>query len=225
MRDYNYSDDVLAQYGSNVLSYLEEDLPDFTTFDADLGETKKDQLSELVTWALTEGGDDLNVAKLGDLTEKLLQEMDNARKLYKQLRYWVIKSFPERKAVQRQFGIGRFKKMVDSQEAMISFFASLKESVADYRAELEAVNTPTDLLDSIGTQAEALAKAQQDQEKKKGNRTVDTESRVNKLNELYGITRDYNAAAEFVYFDSPAMRDRYRPPGTSEPADADEGIE
>lgn len=225
MRDYNYSDDVLAQYGSNVLSYLEEDLPDFTTFDADLGETKKDQLSELVTWALTEGGDDLNVAKLGDLTEKLLQEMENARKLYKQLRYWVIKAFPERKAVQRQFGIGRFKKMVDSQEAMISFFASLKESVADYRTELEAVNTPTDLLDSIGTQAEALAKAQQDQEKKKGNRTVDTESRVNKLNELYGITRDYNAAAEFVYFDSPAMRDRYRPPGTSEPADADEGIE
>ncbi|WP_420575374.1 hypothetical protein [Ekhidna sp.] len=47
MRDYNYSDDVLAQYGSNVLSYLEEDLPDFTTFDADPEEAKKDQLSEL----------------------------------------------------------------------------------------------------------------------------------------------------------------------------------
>ena len=47
------------------------------------------------------------------------------------------------------------------------------------------------------------------QEKKKGKRTVDTVERINKLNELYAITQAYNTAPEFVFFDSPAMRDRY----------------
>ena len=226
LRTFNYSDDVLAQHASNVLSFLQEDLPDFTTFDPDLDETKRDELSQLVTWALTEGGDDLNVAKLGDLTEALLTEMQNARRLYNQLRYWVIKAFPNRKAVQRQFGIGRFGKVSGSQEAMISFFTSLKESVEEYRAQLEAVNTPPALLDSMEAQAQALADAQQAQEKKKGNRTVDTEERINKLNELYAITQAYNTAAEFVFFDSPAMRDRYRPPTVteSEPVYEDEDV-
>ncbi|MEM9337846.1 MAG: hypothetical protein AAGA66_03905 [Bacteroidota bacterium] len=221
-RNYKYSDDELIQYANNLLGYLEDDLPDFEAFDADLGTPKKEALSTLVIWGLEEGGDELNVAKLGDFTQRLLEEMATARKLYNQLRYWVVKTFPNRKAVQRQFGIGRFRKVAASQAGLISFFSSLKDSIADYRVQLEAAKTPPDLLDQIALQGQALSRAQQDQEKKKGSRTVDTEERVKKLNELFDLTRAYNAAAEFVYFDLPAKRDLYRPPASPDPTDEDD---
>ncbi|WP_420578648.1 hypothetical protein [Ekhidna sp.] len=224
IRNYKYSDDLLIQYASDQLSFLAEDLDDFTAFDPDLGATKRDQMQTLVEWALMEGGDEINVSKLGDLTDALHQEMDNARKLYNQLRYWVIKAFPTRKAVQRQFGIGRFSKVADSQETMVTFFSGLVQSVADYRAQLEAANAPAALLDSVATQATALADANNAQEKKKGNRGVDTEERVTKLNELYELTKAYNTAAEYVFFDSPAKRDRYRPPSRSIAADEEEDL-
>jgi hypothetical protein len=217
LRKLNYSDDVLVQYANKVLSEWQEDLPAFTAFDPELGEAKRDEMSQLVTWALNEDGDDLNVSKLGDLTDALLQELENARRLYQQLRYWVIKAFPERVAVKRQFGIGRYRKVAGSQEAMISFFNSLKQSVEDYRTALEAVNTPPSLLDGVDTQAEALSTAQQAQEKKKGDRTIDTEERIKSLNQLYAYTQAFNAAAEFVYYDSAAKRDLYRPPNSYEP--------
>jgi len=218
-RNFNFSDDLLIQYGSDQLSFLEVDLSDFTGFDPSLDENKHDELKALVEWALSEGGDEINVAKLGDLTDKLHSEMANARKMYAQLRYWVIKSFPKRKSVQRQFGIGRFSKVADSQERMVTFFSGLVQSVADYRQQLEGVGTPASLLDGVAVQAESLSKAHNAQEKKKANRGVDTEERINKLNELFEITKEFNAAAEFVYFDSAAKRDRYRPPSNSNSAD------
>ena len=215
IRDFKYSDDVLAQYAQDMLSFLEDDLEDFTTFDPGLGEERRNRLTELVNWALTEGGDDQNVARLGNLTETLHSEMNRARRLYSQLRYWVIKTFPGQTAIQKQFGIGRFQKLTNTQSSFVSFFLTLADTIETYRQELEGSGAPGSLLNQAGEQARALTAAQNAQEKKKGNRTVDTEVRVGRLNELFGITREYNAAAEFVYFDSPAMRDRYRPPGSA----------
>lgn len=222
IRKFRFADDTLIQHASNVLSYLDEDLSTFQAFDPDLGETKHGKLYELTTWALHEGGDELNVARLGDYTEKLLTEINNAHRLYQQLRYWVLKAFPDRKAIQRQFGIGRYSKLTATQEGTIAFFASLSQTITEHRAGLDAVNTPEILLDSIPTQAETLRQAQQAQETKKGNREVDTEARITCLNELYDLTQSFNAAAEYVFFDSPASRDRYRLPGVADPVESEE---
>lgn len=219
-RNYNYSDETLIQYASDQLSYLREDLPAFKAFDEDLATAKRDAMQALTDWALNEGGDEVNVTRLGDYTEKVQEEMENARKLYGQLRYWVIKTFPGRKAVQRQFGIGRFSKIADSQETMVRFMSGLAESVRDYRPQLEEAKSPAALLDSVAKQASALRVANDAQEKKKGNRTVDTEERIKKLNELHQHTRDYNAAAEHVFYDSPAKRDRYRTPAKNNALEA-----
>ncbi|MEP1096099.1 MAG: hypothetical protein ABJG78_13375 [Cyclobacteriaceae bacterium] len=213
----------MVQYATNQLGFLEEDLDAFIAFDSDLGAAKRDAMIALRDWALNEGGDEMNVSKLGDRTEIVLGELENSRRLYNQIRYWVAKTFPKRKAIQRQFGIGRFTKIADSQEAMIAFMIGLSQSVAEYRSELEGSGAPAAVLDSVEPQAEALQAANIAQEKKKGNRTVDTEERISQLNQLHQHAKEYNVAAEFVFYDSPAMRDRYRPP--SKISVADEEIE
>lgn len=218
-KTFKYSQETLLQYANDQLSFLEEDLDSFVAFDPDLGTSKRDAMSELIQWVLNEGGDDINVSQLSDTTETVMNEMKNARVLYNQLRYWVVKAFPNRKAIQRQFGIGRFTKLADSQEAMVTFLSALGQTVAEFRADLEGVGAPAALLDSVAPQAQSLLEANNAQEKKKGSRTVDTEERISRLNELHQHTKDYNNAAEFVFYDSPAMRDRYRPPSNSNVAD------
>ena len=59
----------------------------------------------------------------------------------------MLQTFAERKAIQRQFGIGRFSDISKNQIKMIVFMESLTESIKDYRAQLEASGTPAGLLD------------------------------------------------------------------------------
>ena len=211
-KTFKFSQETLLRYATDQTSFLEEDLKDFLAFDPNLNVEKRERMIELINWALSEGGDEINMSVISNTTEKVNEELKNAKNLYHQGKYWVLKAFPESKAIQRQFGIGRFSKIAKNQESMVSFMKSFAQSMRDYQTQLEAACTPPGFVDFITAQAESLEAANNEQEKKKGSRIIDTEERIRKLNELHQHTKDFNAAAEFVYHDSPAKRDLYRPP-------------
>ncbi len=102
---------------------------------------------------------------------------------------------------------------------MISFYYELAEMITTHRATLEGKGTPSSLLDEVVSQADILKAAQMEQETQKGNRVVNTEARIKRPNAIYDILRSFNAAAEFVYFDEVAKRDRYRAPSGSKTAE------
>jgi len=155
-RNFKFSDDLLLQYGSTTLGYLATDLPLFKTFDKDLNEAKVKNLTALMDIALREGGDDHKVAELGEKTETVLQQYQNSKALFNQLRYWVVKAFANQKAVQRQFGVGRFYKTTKSQTGMIEFMYELAETTAQYKKELVAVGIDKLLLTQIAAQPQLL---------------------------------------------------------------------
>ena len=216
IRRFNYSDEILLQYASTVAGHLNNDLPSFTSFDPDLNEAKRDELNTLLNTALKEGGDELQVASLGDRTEKMLEEIQNSRLLFNQIRYWVIKAFPNRRAIHLQFGIGRFSSVISSQPRMVEFMHELAETVNQYQTELTTAGAAQSLLDQTGLQAQALMAANQAQEQHKGTRTVDTEERVERLNQVFDVLRVFNNAAEFVFFSELAKRELYRPPSRNQ---------
>ena len=127
--------------------------------------------------------------------------------------------------MQRQFGIGRFTKVAKSQTGMIEFMFELAETTTQYKKQLTAVGIEKDLLNKIAQQPQLLQAANQAQEQNKGNRTVDTEERINRLNQLFDHLRDFNNAAEYVFMSQPAKRDNYRPPSTSSQSVAEEVLE
>ncbi|WP_109830903.1 hypothetical protein [Reichenbachiella versicolor] len=224
-RNYNLSDDELVQYGYTVLEHLNSDLPDFTSMDADLNEDKRSDLAAKIEVALRDGGDEANKSEIGQKTETLLSEMSNARKLYNQLRYWVLKTYPRSKAIQRQFGIGRFTKVSRNQTSLIGFFYELSETVKQYMTELTAAGATEAFLNEVIAQADKMKNAEVQQEVVKGNRTVSTAERIGRLNEIYDILREFNAAAEFTYFAQPEKREFYRTPAGTPSVEEEESLE
>lgn len=210
--NFNFSHDTLIEYVGTIIGYLKDDLPAFTAFDPELNEAKKDRMLELMEWSLAEGGDENVLASLAELTEKATEEFAHCRDFYHQLRYWIIKSFPENKAIQRKFGIGRFGKLRESQSRMVLFMGALVNYVEEHREALEASGAPTDLLNQTSVRSEALRATNELQEVKKNNRMVNTSRRVALLNELFQHAKDFNKASEFVFFDQTAKRETYRPP-------------
>lgn len=219
-RNYYYSDEVLFEFASTTLKHLETDLPSFTAFDPDLNKERVDRLKTLLEQSLADS-DIVNVTRLQDLTDQVLIEMDKSRKIFKQISYWVIKAFPERRAIQRQFGIGRLRTYSNSQARMVEFMHELADTVATYRQELKTAGAPNALLNGVAQQAKKLMEANQQQEQKKGNRSVETEERISRQNELFEILRAFNTAAELVFDGEPARRELYRTPSGSQTIEED----
>ena len=215
LRNYNFSDELLLQYGSTTLGYLTEDMPLFKAFDKDLGNAKVKELSTLIEAALREGGDDHKLAELSETTEKVVLQMNNSRAVFNELRYWVIKAFPKHKAVQRQFGSGRLNKAIRSQNAMIEFMFEVAETTIQYQKELKAVGINSQLLQQVAQQPHLLQNANKAQEQKKRSRSVEAEERIARLNAIFNHLRDFKNAAEHVFINQPAKRNNYRPPSTS----------
>lgn len=162
--NFNFSQDVLVEYAGTLVGHLLTDLPDFTAFDPDLNQTKVDRMETIISWFLSEGGDESAVSTLADRTATLMAELKHCRKVYHQIRYWVMKSYPTQKAIQRKFGIGRFTKIVDNQSNMVLFMSSLSQHVADHRTVLEASGAPPAILDEVAVRADALRTANEAQE-------------------------------------------------------------
>ncbi|SHJ70363.1 hypothetical protein SAMN04488028_101955 [Reichenbachiella agariperforans] len=221
-RIYNISDARLLQHTGVLLETIKTDLPQFTAFDPDLDEALITELSGLYSETLEEGGDDVARGKVGEKTQSLLDEMKRADKATKSLRYWVKKTFEKDPASLKRFQLVKYWKVRDRQPELVVYMNTLAAVVAELRAPLEAAKVPVDLLDSVKSIADALSAADISQESSKGGRSAATQARVTRLNAIYDTDRKINNAAEFIYDDDPAKRERYRIPGNAKPSTEDE---
>ncbi|GGX33754.1 hypothetical protein [Aquimarina muelleri] len=211
-RDYNFKDVVLMEWGDITLKHLKTDIEHFTVFDKKLNPDFVTDLEKQVTQAYKDGGDILNITQLQEKTELVKKTMQECRTYFKHLKYWVLDVFPSQNAIQRQFGIGRFKDVTKNQLKMISYLEGLTETIQQHYTALETAEVPAELLKQPSVLAETLRNANIEQEQKKGTRTIDTEKRVDQLNALYHVLQKINAAADTVFEEVPAKRNLYRPP-------------
>ncbi|WP_271783185.1 hypothetical protein [Aquimarina algiphila] len=212
-RNYGIKDTVLLEWGDIIVEHLKTDIEEFITFDAKLNRDFITDLEQKVAQGYKDGGDVVNIAQLQEKTEVVEKAMQDCRTYFKRLKYWVLDAFPNQKAIQRQFGIGRFREVSRNQVKMIQFIEGLEETISQHSIALETAGASVDLLTQPSTLSQALRIANKEQEQKKGTRTVDTAARVEQLNELYAILQKVNAAADNVFEEQPTKRELYRSPG------------
>ncbi len=211
-RDYPFGDTVLLEWGDTVAEHLKQDIAVFSSFDKKLNQDFLENVQKQVDEAFLEGGDTLNRTQLRKKTEAVEKAMQACYGYHRRLKYWVLDAFPDKKAIQKQFGIGRFSKIRDNQVKMIQHMEGLKDTIGQYQAELETAGASKDLLQQVEVLSELLRTANKEQEQKKGTRAVDTAGRVERLNDLYALLRKISAAADIVFEDQPAKRDLYSTP-------------
>ncbi len=214
-RNFRFKDTVLLEWGDTIVEHLKLDIDQFTTFDPKLNQNFVTHVEQKVALGYKEGGDDLNRARLQEKTEAVEKAMQDCRIYFKKLKYWVLDAFPGKKAIQKQFGIGRFRTVTGNQTKMIQYMEGLSDTIAQHLKALEATGIPKDIVKQPAILAQTLREANKVQEQKKGTRTVDTAERVEQLNELYAILQKINAAADNVFDELQAKRDLYRAPSRS----------
>lgn len=197
-RKFKGSDAAFIEQAKTIRNHLQTYHADFSAFDPTLDAT----FIEALTAAIAEvdaGRDDVaHKEMVRQQTEAVQAAMDQCRTVYKRLKYFVEQTFSS-KGVQNEFGLGQFKTVRDSQPKMIQFMGTLKTTAAKYSAQLTAHGCPADLIASIETAIAALDTANQGQESAKGERTVATEVRVEKLNAVYDRLMRVSAAAKIVF--------------------------
>lgn len=211
-RNYRFKDTILLEWGDTIITYLKEDIEQFRSFDAKLNATFLSELEDKINKGYKEGGDVVNMTQLQHKTELVEKAMGACRAHFKKLKYWVLDAFPDKKAIQKQFGVGRYRDIRNSQTRMIHYMEGLIDTINQHREALVAAGAPEQLLDEPVQLALDLRNANKDQEQKKGTRTVDTEQRIDMLNEIYAILQKINTAADNVFDNSNARRELYRAP-------------
>jgi hypothetical protein len=210
-RKYAMRDALLLETADTITGYLKEDINQFTAFDSEeFPDILPDMIKDQVNRAFVEGGDRTNLTQISIKTDIVNQEIKNCKTYLEDMKYWVKKSFTNYPAIQKQFGINQVKDIFGTQLRLIQFMENLPATITVYRQELDTAGAPSTLLDRADSLAKALREANIAQEYQKGNRRIDTESRILHLNNLYDLLRKIDQAAISIYRNQPKKRLLYK---------------
>lgn len=222
IRRFKVSDAILLAHMGKILERLPEDLTIIQEAIPVIDQKFADQLKADYLLALKEGGDDVARGKVGQKTQNLLDTMDGSKPIVKKLRFYLGEVYEDNPAKRKSFYLWKYWKIANSQPELIKYMNGLAQLVEENRDELEAGGVPADLLDSVGANAKALAKADAVQESSKGGRANATQARVIALNSLYERGLKLDRATDIAFEDDPVRAAFYNMP---QPAPKAEDVE
>ncbi|MBN2639468.1 MAG: hypothetical protein JXR65_10345 [Bacteroidales bacterium] len=211
-RNYNLSDALFLEYADVVGAGLPDDLAVFTAFDVTFTNEYVTQLLEAIATAKTIPSDEVLQARVSEETEHVKQALTDSYEDYKTLAYFVRKAFKDSPAVQKQFGSNEVQKAKKSQPKMILFMDSLAKTAAEYKETLVQSGCAATLIDGLAARADSLREANVAQERAKDNRRLQTQDRIQKLNQLYELLLPLEKAAHFVFSNDPQRLKTYSIP-------------
>ena len=211
-RKYRLSDGVLLAHIGKVLVQLPDHLSIFEEGIPKINQTFLDQLADDHQTALEEGGDDSVKGIVGATTQALLDEMDRSKKLMKKLRFWITDTFQDNSAKLKGFHLSKFWRYANNQPKLVQYMNMLNKLVNENSVALLDNGMKQELIDDLEDNAEALSKADAEQEVSKSGRSNATQVRIEMLNSIYEMGRLLDRAAELVFEDDPVTIDFYEMP-------------
>jgi hypothetical protein len=214
-RKFPFSDAELLEHAPTVVSFLPDDINDFSTFDSTFGQSTIDNLQGAITAAEGTKTDDVIIDEQAAFTKTVDQKMDACKSAYKTVSYFVQKVYKNNKAIRNQFGLNDYKKVRNNHAKMIVFMRSLAETTNKYLAELIAGGMNENVATSLPTLKQELFDANNNQEMFKKQRGKFTQERVEKMNLLYDELLPISNAARIIYANNPAQLAKYVLPSSS----------
>ena len=199
VRNYNMTDADLIEDATTKEGHLTENLVDFTNFDTTLDESKLTELRDLLTEARAILSDNIIIDNQAEKTEIVINLMEQCRKQYGKLSYFIKKAFPESPATRNKFGENDYSKVRKTQSKMIFFMEDLAATAVKYSAELISAGAKQEYIDRTVQLSEELTQANKGQEMYMDTRPMLTEERIIIFNKIWGILQQLSKAAKIIY--------------------------
>lgn len=192
------------------------DLADFTAFDPTLDQAWLDAWEAELDAADGYITDETYRDEIQGKTQSVENAMSDARKAYRQLKYFVQKAFPDDKAVQSEFGFDEYDSARRSDIKLHQFMLTLFEVATKYNAQLidPAVAYPAAATANLQTLATNLMTLNIDQELHKKGQTTTTQTRIDNLNTMWVRRQLIAQASKLVYADNYAKYQQYLLPAS-----------
>ena len=226
VRNYSGSDADMTQDSGIMRSQFIDDKEKFVTYDSDFADPFAENWQTSITNAETVAEDKQQVSLLRESTELVEKDHEEARTLYKDMKYYLQKAFPNRESFWVRFGINDYNKARYNVEKMVKLLNTAHDACEANSEAMINAGFKQEKIDRMVSLALDLAQADIKQEKIKNNRPDNTRERIDVLNNCYAFMQKVSKASKRVFADDPLKRDKYLLPGVaSEEEPPNEGEE
>jgi hypothetical protein len=208
-RNYTGSDSFMVQEARLIHGLVSADLARFTAFDSTINAAAQTAYLAAITAAETVVDDTAIVGQLKQSTENMLTDMENAKAKYNEVKYYVMKAFPNSPGTHYEFGINEYDNARKSATKMIQFLDDLSKAAVKYQTQLVASGYSATAITGIATLRTDLLTKSNSQKMVRKQRPKQTEDRVMVLNTCYARMALINGAAQIVYANDYAKQQQF----------------
>jgi len=208
-RLFNVTDSTILQHGKTVAVTLPQDVGDFITFDSTMNDSYPSTIDEAVNAVIALKTDMVVIDEMAEKTLAVNDALAACNKSFRTIKFFVLKAFPDNKAIQNQFGFNDIRKLRKDQSRMVMFMSDFIQIVAKHGDALIAEGCSVAVLDELPVMLQNLQNTNTAQEMFKKERGLITQGRIEKLNELYSLLKPISEVAQIIYADDVARLARY----------------
>ena len=208
-RVYQGTDAYMTQEARIVHGLVNTDLARFTAFDSTFTAASQTAFLASITAADTVVDDVSVTGQMVQTTENLNAAMESAKAKYNDVKFFVLKAFPNSKGAQIEFGLTGYDSARKSPTKMIQLFDDFSKAAVKYQAQLVAAGLNAAGITAIATLRTDLQNKNSLQKTAKTQRPKLTEDRIIILNTCYDRMALINAAAQAVYANDYAKQKQF----------------
>jgi hypothetical protein len=221
VRDYGLSDPKMLEHSGTMRLVFIDDQADFVALDPDLDTPFEDDWRDSINDSFNVDTDELRDDIQGEKTERVKEKMKQSSLAYRDLKYFVLKAFPNNKKTQERFGLDNYGDVNQSQARMAMLLKDMHKEATDPvlgPALLAAGYTPAKVA-MLDTLFNELNNENWDQNKFITNSPEATEARIKQYNSTWAFMAKVNAASKVVYAEDVVKRNKYTLPVTNNTTD------
>ena len=215
-RKYKVSDAFLVEYAKDMRNLFNDDLADFNDFDADFNTDLADDWLENILAAQIFLRDRSVVAYQKGCTYRVEKAMKRCRKYYQEVKFFVLKTFPDDISIQNEFGLSTYDEIRKSQTKLLEFMRDVYNVAGKYAAKLAAKNFDAASIADINILADALEQANLDQNISIKGRLAITSNRIAAYNKVWATVTLVSRASKIIYADDAVKYNQYILPAGNE---------
>jgi len=221
-RLYKIADAYMIQFAKALRLFFIEDQALFVAEDSNFSGPYETNWDNAIADAENQPTDEQRKDQLKQLTNNIETEMEQSRDVFQIAKRYIIKAFPDRPNIRKEFGFDDYEKSSRSQTKFIQFMTRFHATAVKYTVELTApaVNFSQARIDQIATRRDALETANNIQEKFKGSMLAFTEQRIIMLNNVWKFNTEVSTVGKQIFKKvSHAKYQNYLLPSSEEPTE------